>query len=95
MIYEGQEGATLTDPNELDFTCETERRMNFKQTLAKCAELGLGEAFTRQTLWDEAYQLGRSRWYWGPSWMVKLQGWLNTRAHALSHQMIENRDEDP
>jgi hypothetical protein len=57
--------------------------MNFKEVLAKCQEFGFNEEITREMLWNEAYRLGRSRWYWGPAWMVSLQGWLNTKLSRL------------
>lgn len=53
--------------------------MNFKETLAKCREFGFDEETTSLHLWNEAYQLGRSRWYWGPRWLVNLTGWINTQ----------------
>jgi len=71
----------------LNLKCGTKKEhdlMNFRETLAKCAAFGFNEAITRQTLWNEAYQLGRSRWYWGPQWMVELQGWLNTRKAKIA-----------
>ena len=55
--------------------------MNFKETLAKCRELGWNEDLIREFLWNEAYTLGRKRWYWGPRWFVNLQGWFNSRRH--------------
>lgn len=53
--------------------------MNFKETLEKCQEFGFNEEITREMLWNEAYRVGRSRWYWGPSWFVRLIGWFNTQ----------------
>jgi len=47
-------------------------QMDFKETLAKCEEFGFNEQITREMLWNSAYQLGRSRWYWGPAKWRKL-----------------------
>lgn len=57
--------------------------MNLKETLDKCKEFGFNEEITRETLWNEAYQLGRSRWYWGPRWLVSFKGWINTQISKL------------
>ncbi len=53
--------------------------MNLKITIKKCQEFGFNEDITREMLWNEAYRLGRQRWYWGPSWFVSFQGWINTQ----------------
>lgn len=52
--------------------------MNYQETLAKCQEFGFNEDITRKQLWNTAYRLGRSRWYWGPSLVVTGVGWFNT-----------------
>lgn len=57
--------------------------MNLKETLAKCEEFGFNDQITKETLWNTAYSLGRSRWYWGPSWFVSLTGWFNTQRAKL------------
>lgn len=57
--------------------------MNFKETLKACQDFGFNEEITRETLWNEAYRLGRKRWYWGPHWFVSLQGWLNTKRSRI------------
>lgn len=53
--------------------------MTYKETLAKCRELGLDAESTRLMLWNEGYNLGRSRWYWGPSWWINLKERLRAR----------------
>ena len=53
--------------------------MNFRETLAKCREFEFSEELTREFLWNEAYRLGRERWYWGPRWWVNFQGWLKSK----------------
>jgi len=58
--------------------------MNFEETLAKCKEFGFNERVTQEILWNTAYQLGRKRWYWGPSWFVSVMGWFNTQKQKLS-----------
>lgn len=57
--------------------------MNYKETLDKCKEFGFNEEITREVLWNEAYRLGRKRWYWGPSWFVTLTGWFNTQLEKI------------
>lgn len=52
--------------------------MNYEQTLQKCREIGFNQDITNETLWNTAYQLGRSRWWWGPPWMVNFVGRINT-----------------
>jgi hypothetical protein len=52
---------------------------NLKETLDRCADFNFNKQITQEMLWNTAYQLGRSRWYWGPSWMVNLTGWINTK----------------
>ncbi len=52
---------------------------NLKETLEKCKEYNFNEEITHETLWNTAYRLGRSRWYWGPRWFVSLTGWFNTQ----------------
>lgn len=53
--------------------------MNYKETLEACKKHEFNEEITREMLWNTAYDLGRSRWYWGPRWFVSLQGWINTQ----------------
>jgi hypothetical protein len=53
--------------------------MSYKECVKKCEEFGFSEEITRLTLWNEAYQLGRRRWYWGPKWFVSFIGWINTQ----------------
>ena len=57
--------------------------MTLKETQAKCKEFGFNEEITQECLWNEAYRLGRSRWYWGPSWFVSFIGWFNTQRAKL------------
>lgn len=57
---------------------EIETSLNYQECLSKCREFGFNEDITRETLWNEAYSLGRRRWYWGPSWFVSLTGRFNT-----------------
>lgn len=56
----------------------------FASTIKSCREFGFCEEITRETLWNTAYRLGRSRWHWGPSWMVTLTGWFNTRLDRMA-----------
>ena len=56
---------------------------DLKETLAKCKEFNFNEDITREILWNTAYNLGRSRWYWGPRWFVSLTGWFNTQRSKL------------
>ena len=53
--------------------------MNLKETQDKCKEFGFNEQITQEMLWNEAYRLGRSRWYWGPMWFVDFQCWLKSK----------------
>ena len=55
--------------------------MNLEDTLAKCKEFGFNEDITRETLWNTAYLLGRSRWFWGPMWWVDLKCWFRSKLH--------------
>jgi len=57
---------------------------SMKETVEACKRFNFNEQITREMLWNEAYRLGRSRWYWGPSWMVSLIGWVNTQKSKLS-----------
>lgn len=59
--------------------------MNYKECLDKCKDFGFGEHITREVLWNEAYRLGRSRWYWGPCWMVNFTGWINTQLSRIKN----------
>jgi hypothetical protein len=47
---------------------------NFEKIYQKCKEAGFDEYLTAEMCWNEAYRLGRSRWYWGPIWWVKFLG---------------------
>lgn len=58
-------------------------KTTLKETLARCQTFGFNEEITREILWNTAYQLGRSRWYWGPAWFVSLTGWFNTQRSRL------------
>ena len=44
--------------------------MNFEETIKLCKEYNFNEQITQEILWNTAYLLGRSRWYWGPMWWV-------------------------
>lgn len=55
----------------------------FDQTIHACKEAGLNENITREMIWNTAYQLGRSRWHWGPAWFVSFVGRWNTWKHRL------------
>jgi len=57
--------------------------MNYKETLKACQDYGFNEDITRETLWNEAYSLGRSRWHWGPPCVVNLRGWINTQLNRF------------
>lgn len=57
--------------------------MNLEETLEACKRHDFNEEITRETLWNTAYDLGRSRWYWGPRWFVSFQGWINTQLSKL------------
>jgi hypothetical protein len=59
---------------------------NLAQAIKACEEFKFNEQITRETLWNAGYELGRSRWYWGPDWCVSLQGWLNTRKQRWAHR---------
>jgi hypothetical protein len=61
--------------------------MNLKECVSKCEQFGFSEEITRETLWNEAYRLGRRRWYWGPSWLVSLTGWINTQRQREGNNM--------
>ena len=56
---------------------------NMKECLDTCKDFNFNEDITREMLWNTAYDLGRSRWHWGPRWMVSLQGWINTQISKL------------
>lgn len=57
--------------------------MNYKECLQRCKELDFNYEITKEILWNEAYRLGRARWYWGPSWFVSFIGWLNTQKSKI------------
>lgn len=57
--------------------------MNLQETINKCKEFGFNEQTTREMLWNEAYSLGRKRWYWGPSWFVTLTSRINTILYKI------------
>jgi hypothetical protein len=59
--------------------------MNLKEIVDRGHEFGLSEETIRQTLWDEGYRIGRSRWYLGPRWFVWLTGLINNRKKRLTH----------
>lgn len=63
-------------------------RPTLENTLRKCEEFGFNERITHETLWNTAYQLGRSRWYWGPRWMPPLIGRFNTWANTWSKSQL-------
>lgn len=52
---------------------------NLQETLKLCRDYGFNEEITREILWNTAYDLGRSRWHWGPRWFVSFTGWWNTQ----------------
>lgn len=52
---------------------------SFEETLKACKKYDFNEQITQETLWNEGYRLGRSRWYWGPRWFISLTGWFNTQ----------------
>jgi len=54
-----------------------------QSTIKLCEDFGFGEEITRETIWNEAYRLGRSRWHWGPWWFVNVIGWVNTQKSKL------------
>ncbi len=55
----------------------------YARTIKQCNEFQFCEEIIRETLWNTAYRLGRSRWHWGPRWMVTLTGWFNTRLNQM------------
>lgn len=57
---------------------------SMKECLKACQDFEFNEEIIRETLWNEAYRLGRARWYWGPSWFVSLTGWFNTQKQKLA-----------
>jgi hypothetical protein len=60
--------------------------MTLKETLAKCKEFEFSEQITREMLWNEAYQLGRRRWYWGPMWWTDFECWLKSKVLRAWHK---------
>lgn len=59
---------------------------DFEAIIEYCQNTGLGPEITAEMCWNGGYRLGRKRWYWGPSWMVDLRGWINTRIYALRNR---------
>lgn len=57
---------------------------NLKECYDKCKEFNFNEEITAEMCWNEGYRLGRRRWYWGPTWFVSLQGWINTQLQKLT-----------
>ena len=62
-----------------------------KSTISLCEDFGFGEEITRETIWNEAYRLGRRRWYWGPWWFVNVIGWVNTQKDKLKKYAATKR----
>lgn len=58
---------------------------NLKETLENCRKFNFNEEITREVLWNTAYDLGRSRWHWGPRWWVSFIGWVNTQRGKLKN----------
>lgn len=56
---------------------------SFKECRDCCKQFGFNEDITAETLWNEGYRLGRSRWHWGPWWWVNVIGWFNTMKSRL------------
>lgn len=56
----------------------------FHEVRKKCIMAGMKRSETELHLWNEAYLLGRRRWYWGPLWMSDVVGWLNTRRYRIA-----------
>ncbi len=54
---------------------------NLQKTIKQCEEFGFNEQITREILWNTAYGIGRSRWYWGPRWVTALRGYINTKLY--------------
>jgi hypothetical protein len=57
--------------------------MNLKKMIKACEDFGFNEEITREMLWNEAYRIGRSRWWWGPMWMSSVKGWFRTQMDKL------------
>lgn len=53
--------------------------MGLRELQEKCREAGFNEQITQEMLWNEAYRLGRSRWYWGPMWWVSFKCWVKSK----------------
>lgn len=69
--------------------------MNLKQTRSLCKEFGFNQEITIQYVWNTAYQLGRSRWYWGPAWFVSLCGWWNTKRKSSTIRAAAKTEQLP
>lgn len=52
---------------------------NFAEIKKACDDFGFNRETSMEQCWNAGYQLGRRRWYWGPSWFVSFQGWINTQ----------------
>lgn len=67
------------DDETVHYCAKPMQTPSLESTIQQCKEFGFNEQITNETLWNTAYLLGRSRWYWGPRWFVLLQGWINTK----------------
>lgn len=61
---------------------------DFEKTIKLCEEHGFNERITREILWNTAYQLGRSRWHWGPMWWVDWKCEMKSRINSLWRKII-------
>lgn len=64
----------------LDLLFPSPSDCTMRRTILECRDLGLSKELTEEMLWNAAYDLGRSRWYWGPRWIVGLALRLRERA---------------
>lgn len=62
----------------------------FEELYKNCEEFGFDKRITAEMCWNEGYQLGRKRWYWGPHWWVEFHGWLKSPKRWLAKLAVKS-----